>query len=564
VNQFVLQNNNLFIGDVHMRQKLTSFVMRNEKLIPLFLFLFFLAVTLPGVNWGVPALWNPDELVWRVDSALRGEIIFDETEPDFNYPSLPKYVMFGVGKIVYGMGHSRSAFFISARLVSTLLGALVAVFVYYLARTIGANKRISLLAGLLYISSGIASANARFAHNDLYLQFFAVLCIYFAVKYQLTQTRAWMYTSFFSVGLAASSKYTGGSLLLVPLFVLVVMNWSDLRKDWLCTIGYLFIGGLLSFAGFVTGTPKALYFLPYLKNVIPALQRFALYGKNAGTPIGLYGQWGMFEITVGTFAYYLFMLGFVYFAAKLLLWRMGMVRSDEKRSQAVIILLAAVVIFDLPFLVSVNYVMRFFIPFVPFLSILGALCVQEIIDLVKNKGWHYAPAVITLALIVGISYSMLRLVSIALLFTNDARIPASEYIAGFRGYKKTIEYTLYPPLVDKKQFYGAARNYPIYFIKYPGETVPTGGKVKYNQGEDGLLDRNVDYLVVDSFTYDRFYNDAICATNPVECDFFMRLLAGKVTTFRLMNEFAYSLPPYLPNVSVLTVNPEIKIYERVR
>ena len=72
-----------------------------EKSIPLFLFALFLAVTIPGITWGLPALWNPDELAWRVDSALRGEIIFDVTEPDFNYPSLPKYVMFAVGKIVY-------------------------------------------------------------------------------------------------------------------------------------------------------------------------------------------------------------------------------------------------------------------------------------------------------------------------------------------------------------------------------------------------------------------------------------------------------------------------------
>jgi hypothetical protein len=222
-------------------------------------------------------------------------------------------------------------------------------------------------------------------------------------------------------------------------------------------------------------------------------------------------------------------------------------QADEKQSQAVLILLASVIIFDLPFLVSVNYVMRFFIPFVPFLSVLGALCVQEVIELTKAKGWKFAPAVIIVMLTVGIFYSTLRLVGIALLFTNDARIPASEYIANFRGYKKTIEYTLYPPRVDKKQFYGAARNYPIYFVKYPGEQAPTGGKVKYNQGEEGLLERNVDYLVIDSFTYDRLYNDAICATNPVECDFFKRLLTGEVTTFRLMKEFHYSLPPYLPD-----------------
>ncbi len=564
VNQPVLPDSTLFIGDVPMRHKITNFVIRKENLIPLFLFLLFLAVTIPGVNWGVPALWNPDELVWRVDSALRGELIFDETEPDFNYPSLPKYAMFLAGKIVYGLGYSRSIFFISARLISALLGALVAVLVYFLAQESGANKRTSLLAGLLYISSGIASANARFAHNDLYLQFFTVLCIYSAVKYQLTKSKSWIYASFFAVGLAASSKYTGGSLLLVPLFVLVVMNWSDLQKGWVSSIWTIFLGGVLSFTGFITGTPRALYFLSYLNHVIPALQRFALYGKNAGVPIGLFGQWGMFEITVGAFAYYLFMLSFVWFVATLFLQRIGKLTPNERQSQAVIILLAAVVIFDLPFLVSVNYVMRFFIPFVPILSILAALFVQEIINLAKNKNWHYVPAIVTVLLVVGVSYSMLRLVSTALLFINDARNPASEYIASFRGYKKTIEYTLYPPIVNKKQFYGAARNYPIYFVKYPGETVPTGGKVKYNQGEKGLLDRNVDYLVIDSFTYDRLYNDAICATNTVECDFFKRLLAGEVGSFRLMKEFSYSLPPYLPKVSVLTVNPEIRIYERVR
>jgi 4-amino-4-deoxy-L-arabinose transferase-like glycosyltransferase len=546
-----------------MQQKLTNFVERYEKLIPLFLFLLFLAVTVPGVTWGLPALWNPDELVWRVSSALRGELIFDVTEPDFNYPSLPKQVMFAVGKIVYGLGFADYAFFTAARLVSALLGAAVAALVYFLAREFGGSKRISTLAGLLYISSGIASANARFAHNDLYLQFFAVLCVYFSVKYQLTKNKSWIFASFYAVGLAASSKYTGGSLLLVPLFVLVALNWADLRQSWKRGIGMLALGGALSFGGYITGTPRAIDFFNYMKNVIPALRNFSLYGQNSGVPIGLYGQWDLFKVTVGTFAYYLFLFAFVWFAVKLILRRMGKAQADENQSQGILILLAAVVIFDLPFLVSVNYVMRFFIPFVPFLSVLGALCVQEIIAWIKPK-WKFAPAAIALILVVGISYSMLRLVGIALLFTHDARIPASEYIADFRGYKKTIEYTLYPPIVSKKQFYGAARNYPIYFTKYPGEEMPTGGKVKYNQGEAGLLERDVDYLVIDSFTYDRLYNDAICDTNPVECDFFKRLLAGEVTTFRLMKEFHYSLPAWLPQVSVLTVNPDIKIYERAR
>ncbi len=547
-----------------MQQRLSDFIIRNEKLLPIFIFLLFLAASIPGVNWGVPALWNPDELVWRVDNALGGEIRFDETEPDFNYPSLPKYVMFGIGKIVYGIGLSRSKFIIAARLFSGLLGALSGVLIYYLARTIGLNAKTSALAGLIYIASGVASENARFAHNDLYLQFFSILCIYFSIKYQFTKSRNWIYASFFCVGLAASSKFTGGSLLLVPLFILIFMNWSELRQNWLRSFGILFVGGVLSFGGYALGTPKALLSpLYYFSNVIPALQRYPQYGFNSGSPIGLIGQWPVFQSAVGVFAYSLFIICFIWFTARLILWKLKMVVMDEKQAQAILILIIAVVIFDLPFLVSINYIPRYFIPFVPFLSVLGAFFIKEIIEVAKNKNWSFVPPVVTVVLVLGFSYSMLRLVSTALLFLNDARIPAGEYIATIRGYQTTVEYTLYPPIVDKKQFYGAARNYPIYFVKYPDDVVPTGGKVEYNQGEQGLIDRKVDYLVIDSFTYSRLYTDSICKTNPVECDFFKKLLAGEISTFRLVEKFTYSLPPFLPRVQVRGVNPEIRIYERV-
>jgi hypothetical protein len=215
-------------------------------------------------------------------------------------------------------------------------------------------------------------------------------------------------------------------------------------------------------------------------------------------------------------------------------------------------------------MVSINYIPRYFIPFVPFLSILGAFFVNEILELTEKWKWKFLQAGVAILLVAGVGYSMLRLVSTALLFMNDARIPAGEYISTFRGYKKTIEYTLYPPIVNKKQFYGAARNYPIYFVKYPDDVVPSGGRFEYNQGEQGLIDRNVDYFVIDSLTYSRFYIDSICNTNQVECDFFKKLLAGEITSFSLMQDFTYTLPPYLPQLTVTAVNPEVRIYERVR
>lgn len=70
--------------------------------------------------------------------------------------------------------------------------------------------------------------------------------------------------------------------------------------------------------------------------------------------------------------------------------------------------------------------------------------------------------------------------------------------------------------------------------------------------------------MIDSYTYDRFASSSECEANPVECDFFKRLLAGEVGNFRLVEEFTYRLPAYLPQVGIAAVNPDIQIFERVR
>jgi hypothetical protein len=544
-----------------MQNKLNSFFSKHEFVLPLFIFIFFIVVALPGIRWGAPSLWNPDELVWRVSSALRGELIFDETEPEWNYPSLPKYVMYGIGLITYGLGLSDFAFIVSARIFSVGLGALSGALVYYLAKNIGADKKISFLASLFFVTSGVVAENARYAHNDLYLLLFSILCVFFAVKYQSTQKTSWLFASFFSVGLAASSKYTGGSLALLPAFIFILNHLAEFRTRWIFILRTLALGGVFSFLGYGLGTPKALISpIHYFSNVIPALQNYAQYGFNSSSPIGLIGQWPVFQNAVGIFFYYLFIFSFLWFAVGFIVSKINKARTEQTQNIGILIL--AIIIFDLPFLFSINYIPRYFIPFVPFLSILAALLIKEIYILSKNKKLSFVQPILVIILMLGISYATLRLVSISLLFINDARIPATEYIATIQGYQKSIEYTLYPPSIEKKRF-ERAHNYPIYFVKYVNDVVPTGGRYEYNLGEQGLLQRNTDYFVIDSLTYERFYTDSICVTIPVECDFFKRLLAGEIKSYRLVQEFHYTLPTYLPDVSVNVVNPEIKIYERV-
>lgn len=548
-----------------MQNRLNIFFVRYEFLLPLFIFVAFLAASLPGNSWGAPALWNPDELVWRVDMALHGNMKFDVTEPDYNYPSLPKYVMYAIGYITYGLGRSTYAFIVAARSFSAFLGALAGVLIYYLARLIGSNKRTATLAGVFYVISGIAAENGRFAHNDLYLQFFTILSVYFVIKYQHTTKNNWLYLSFFSVGLAASCKYTGGSLIILPIIVFIVANWSDIRRAWLFIIVNLIFSAFIAYVGYGLGTPQAFITpIDYFSKVIPALRNLTNYGFNSGTPYGLYGQWKIFKDAVGVFCYYLFLVGILWFSVRWLLSKLGVSSLQNLQEAAIGVFLITVLIFDLPFLISINYIGRYFIPFIPFLAILGAFFVEDLIGIAKKYGINnfLSPILITV-LIAGVTYSVLRLVSISLLFLNDARIPATEYIASFRGYQKSIEYTLYPPYIERRRFM-RAHNYPIYFVEWEGDTVPTGGRYEYNLGEKGLLERDTDYFVIDSFTYDRFYTNSICDTTPVECIFFLSLLDNKVQTYQLLKGFTYELPPYLPEVNLTAVNPKIFIYERVR
>jgi len=547
-----------------MENKSSSFFSRYESLIPFFLFLLFMAASLPGIDWGAPALWNPDELVWRVDKALNGELQFDVTEPDFNYPSLPKYVMYFIGTITYGLGRSAYTFIVATRSFSTFLGGLAAVMIYILARMMGAGKRIALLAGLLYVASAEAVTNGRFAHNDLYLQFFTILCVILVVKYQQTKNLRWLYLSFLAVGFAASCKYTGGSLILLPVVAYLGMNLQGLRSHWLVISGRLLFGGLIAYFGYGLGTPIAFRDpIHYFLNVFPALRNLTDYGFNSGTQLGLYGQWQVFEGAVGTFCYYLFLGGYLWFLTRWLLEHFSVHYKSLSNPSSVGILLGVVLIFDLPFLVSINYIGRYFIPFIPFMAILSSFLVEDVLRFASNRKWRGIHSAFVALLVLGLGYSGLRLVSISLLFLNDARIPATAFIDGIRGYQKSIEYTLYPPNIEKKKFL-RAHNYPIYFVEWARDEVPTGGRIEYNQGEQGLLERDTDYFVIDSFTYDRFYTDSICATTPVECDFFKRLIAGDVRSYRLLEDFKYELPPYLPKVGLTAVNPEVRIYERIR
>ena len=538
-----------------------SVLKKYEFIVPLGLFILFLAFTLPGIAWGAPAIWHPDEIVVRVISALHGEWKFSEI--NFDYPDLPQYVMFGLGKIIFALGGGDSDVLIASRALSAVIGGFIVLLTYVIARRIGGSVQMAGLAGVLLICVTPLSSNARFAHNDMYVVFFTTLVTLFLICYLQTGSRGWLYASFMAVGMAASSKYTGGSMLLAVLLAYFVLQWRSLKSDWFRIGETLFIGGALTYLGYALGTPKALTWMAYyFKRVFTALNWQVNYGRDPDSIRGIVGQYPILQNGLGTALFLLFTGALLWAGYHILRSIRNRSLSANSKFGGLAVVLLAVIAPDIPIMISYNYQLRYFLPIMPPLAILAAFFVEDLYSVAKKFNPRMFPAAVILGISAIVFYSFARLTSVMLLFINDARIPATQFMLTLPA-GASLEHTNYPPSYPDGYF-SREHNYPLYIIKGATDVVPTNKPYEFNKAEQGLLDRGTDYLIVDSFTASRFDDPYICGQLPNECEFFKQLATGKTEHYQLIAEFKYTLPPYLPQIQILFANPAIRIYERVK
>jgi len=537
------------------------FLVKYEFFIPLTLFIIFLSITLPGISWGAPSTWHPDEIVVRSIKALYGEWKFDEI--NFDYPSLPQYAMFFLGKLVLALGGTDKEILIASRVLSAVLAGATIALTYFITRHVGANIHIAGLSGLLLLCVSEMQHNGRFAHNDTYITFFVALTVLFLVNYRNSNQRGWLYASFISVGMAASSKYNAISLVLVPVLLYLFPQRHSPLKRPLRMLETLFIGGTLTFLGFAAGTPKSLFWMSYyFKRMIPALIRTGNYARQPDSVRGIIGQYANFADGVGLPLFILFSAALFWACSEI--FQAFYLRKSENKPQAdfLLIFLLSILALDLPIMLSYNYQTRFFLPMLPVFAVLGALFIEDITQFVRQRENPSYQRLVKAALILVILFSFARNISVMSLFIHDARIPASEFMKTLPS-GTSLEHTSYPPTIPPEHF-EREHNYPIHFIKIMGEALPTSSKYVFNAGEIGLDERMTDYLVTDSFTSGRFSDPYICETMQIECDFFKQLETGQSSHYRLISEFTYTLPPYLPQMNIAFVNPGIRIYERIQ
>ncbi|MGH2583169.1 MAG: ArnT family glycosyltransferase, partial [Anaerolineales bacterium] len=491
-----------------------------------------------------------------VINALHGRLEFDEA--DFLYPSFPKYTMFGLGKLVLALGYGDWEVSWAARLLSVILGAGVVVLTYSIARLSGVTVGFSVLAALLVFTNSVLAQNARFAHNDIYLTLFVLLATWASLRYAQTEQRGWFYLGCFMVGLAASSKYNGIALLLLPLALFFIFTTrKQPSRDQLSQVETLILGLILTGLGYALGTPKALLWMTfYFKRMIPAFLNQASYGLRPDSIPGFMGQWGLLTSVLSTPVVVLALIAFAY-----ALYRLVQVSQNKGwgNSTPRLVLPMAIIAIDLPIMLSYNYVARYFLPLLPLLAVLIGQLAEHLNDWLRKQGWRLGRSILVSGLAGVLVYSFLRVIGVMLLFENDARRSASEFLDQLPA-ASSAEYTFYPPNINREIF-TRAYTYPLFFVKWPGETPPTDQRFEYNTGATGVADRQPDYLIIDSFTYERFQDPFICESILAECEFFTDLLAGK-TDYVLIGNFEYDLPAWMPAMPRSFLNPDIRVYQR--
>jgi 4-amino-4-deoxy-L-arabinose transferase-like glycosyltransferase len=553
-----IQKKNISPSQQAHTQPLLSFLVRNEYLIPLALFLVFLAFTLPGISsWGA---WHPDEIVLRSIKALHGEWKFSET--NFDYPDLPQYTMFWLGKLVLALGYGDGQVLLTARVLSAVLAGLVIVLTYWIARRAGGSVVVGALSGLFLLCVSEIAHNGHFAHNDTYVMFFTTLSIMMLLQYHNRGHRGWLYAAFLTTGMAASSKYIGGSLILAVLAYYLFSQRKNFRSQIFSILETLFISAALTFLGYAIGTPKALFWMTYyFKRVLTALEWQINYGHTPGAVRGAIGQYQVLWNGLGIVIFLLFAAAFVWACMQVIRAHRQKTLTHESVPANFSVLLLALFALDLPMMVSYNYQFRYFLTILPILAVFTGFFVKWLYTRAAQGSRAIYSRLVIASVVVITLFSFARLVSVALLFINDSRTPAGAFVKTLP-VNTSLEATFYSPDIPENHF-EREFNYPIYFIHNINDQLPVTKKYKFNAGEAGLDDRQTTYFVTDSFTADKFKDPYTCSIMQVECDFFKQLATGRSDHYRLIREFSYQLPSFLPQIHLEYVNPTIRIYERM-
>jgi 4-amino-4-deoxy-L-arabinose transferase-like glycosyltransferase len=204
--------------------------------------LLAVALRFYGLGWGLPAVYEeayPFKKSWEMWGWGAGRHV-DFNPHFFNYPTFYFYVQFlGQGllfvllklrgviqsaldfRVLYVL--DKTPFYLMARSITALCGALTALVTFWLGRRVG-GWRVGLAAALLVAVNQVHIVKSQVVEVDVPLTLLASLCCLYSLRILTAPRRRDYVLAALAGGLATSTKYNG-ALLALPILLAHGLAW---------------------------------------------------------------------------------------------------------------------------------------------------------------------------------------------------------------------------------------------------------------------------------------------------------------------------------------------------
>ncbi len=332
-----------------------------------------------AINFGVPLVTHPDEPN-IVNPALHIVQTHDFDPHWFNYPSMIIYIEAAVIAVVHLAAHifglsDRTvtvAEYVGGRGIMAMSSIATVVLVGLISYRMAPRRKefVGLTASGLLAVSTLHVKDSHYLKPDIPTAFFATLTLWFTLDaLDHNRTRSWILAGA-AVGMAASCKYTGAEVALVPAIGLLLAAGS-LRAFLGCWRTMLGVGGAAIGAFLIISPFTILDLHTFLSPVVGIVFEMRHYSTGHDGAEGSDNWfWYLKELWHHGFGPTLFPLVGVGLVAEALAWWKG-----DRRA-------ALLVVFPvLYYLDSSRYVVRFdrqMIPILPYLAIIGARWTSQV------------------------------------------------------------------------------------------------------------------------------------------------------------------------------------------
>lgn len=293
------------------------------------------------------------------------------------------YTLFKIECFFFG-DITRSTLYLTSRVFVGILGSATILLTYLVGRKLY-NEKVGMVASILLAFIPLAVRDSHYATVDIPVTFFIVLAflsILYVMKYGTTK---FYLISGSLIGLAASTKYNGGLLILSLSIAFVISSYKKLSGKKLIPISEikkLLYAYFMSLIAFILTTPySVLDFKTFMKDLLYEMEHMK---KGHGvlfidTPPGyIYHLQESLNWGLTTYVEIVSIIGIIYILAQIIL------RTDKKEVFSGVMLLSWIIPYYLIIGSWETKFMRYVIPLLPFLSISAAYFIYKISFLASN------------------------------------------------------------------------------------------------------------------------------------------------------------------------------------